>query len=411
MMKATLKLAQNAVKYPDFHDCEFLCPGLVNYKDIKCGICNLDKEVIDEMLPSLLGKPLTILHQKVTPQTLEKVANGYVVNAYYDPASGKYRAKFIATTDEAKNKIDSGWKVSCAYDVLQLGEGGKRHAVPYDQNILKGVFTHLALVPPDKARYEESTIDSIAPEMLVFNNAFGEGNISLDKPKQEAKNMALKFKFQFPLKVENSTELDIDKTNVEVKGKQVPLKALIEAYNSKGANEGTSQEIDEDTKIEFTNSKGETESVSVKDLVSAFNASEAADDEDESKKKKVAEEEEKVAMENMSDDEKCDYGKADDSKKKEMRNAVMKRKNDMDIKDQETKDKQVRENSIKVKGQEEARSSAQKHMKTFVAVNSKGRELSQEAVAGLQTTTASGSTREGKERGDAYFGQKFPKKA
>ncbi len=276
----------NAKEYPKEYDFEFLAPGLVNYKDIECGICNLDKEVIDDMLPSFIGKPVTILHQKAKPEDLEKITNGNVFATYFDAASGKYRCKFIATTDEAHQKIKDGWKVSCAYDVQTLGPGGTRHAIPYNQNILKGSFTHLALVPPDKARYEDSTGGPVVDGMLVFNNAIGEANLLSDKPTQEVNSM-FKFKFHFPVTVEKlENSVDPEKTFVEVsKDKKVSVKDLIAAFNAKATATEKSEEVSEDSLLEILNSKGEKVQVSVKDLVAAYNG-ESASAEDKEKEKK-----------------------------------------------------------------------------------------------------------------------------
>lgn len=395
-----LMSAKNAQEFPDFYDCEFLCPGLVSYKDIDRGICNLDKEVIDAMLPSILGKPVTINHQDVEPKTLERVANGYVIGAYFDPVTGKYRAKFIVTTDEARQKIADGWKVSCAYDVHELGPGGKRHAVPYQQNIMKGCFTHLAIVPPDKARYEESTIDAVNAGMMVFQNSTGEAHLFSDKPKQEVPPM-LKFKFHFPLSIEKlENSVDPEKTFVEVAaGKKISVKELITAYNSVSTTK--TEDVNEDSIMEIQNSVGETVKVSVKDLVAAYNAT----DEDEAKKKKLAEEEEKEVVNSMSDEDKEKYSKADDKEKANMRKNAMERKNASAMEEKDKKEKDARENAIKVAAQEEARIAAQKNLKTFTVVNSRGAIPGETAqVAG---TKDDGRTSTGAARGKNYFAKKF----
>lgn len=402
-----IKEAQNATQYPAAYDFEFLEPGLVNYKDIECGICNLDKEVIDAMLPSMIGKPLTILHQKAKPEDLEKISNGNVFNVYYDQPSGKYRCKFIATTDEAHKNIAKGWKVSCAYDVHKLGPGGFRNAVPYQQSILNGTFTHLALVPEDKARYEDSTGRIVDNAMLVFNNSIGEATLLRDKPIQEAKSM-LKFKFHFPVSIESvANSVDSEKTLVEVsKGKKVSVKDLIAAYNSKSEVLENSEEVSEDSLLEIQNSKGETIKVSVKDLVEAYNGEASASD-DEAAKKKEDDEKEKTELENaMSDDEKKDYGKMDDEAKCSYRKNMKERKNAKEEEEKKEADKKVRENALKVKMIEEAREEAKGNLKTFTVVNSKGKNLPAEVVSG---TKDDGSRASGAQRGKAHFDKKFKK--
>lgn len=392
-------IAQNAQTFPKEYDCEFIGPGLVNYADIDCGFCRLDKETIDNMLPSFVGKPLTVLHQTVTPENFEKMAHGYVTNTYFDPGSGKYRAKFIATTDEAHKKIRDGWKVSCAYKVDQqtLGPGGTLHAIPYQQEIRNGNFTHLALVPAGKARYEDSTIvalNSVDSGFRVFENSKGEARLLFNKPKQEEKPM-LKFKFHFPVtieKVENS--VDPATTFVEISGKKVAVKDLVDAFNSRQADpKENTAEVDEESVIEIQNSTGEVIKVSVKSLVEAYNAA----DSDE-KSKKDAEDKEQKDMENaMSDDEKAEYSKMDDEKKCSYRKNMKERKN---AEEKTAKEEKERQNAIEAEKAEKIRAEGKKNLKVFTFINSQGREAVTETVVG---TTTDGSMKSGVDRARSYF--------
>lgn len=396
----------NAKQWPKEYDCEFIAPGLVSYKDIDCGICRLDKETIDSMLPSFIGKPLTILHQKCNPGTLDKVLNGVVTGCYYNAQTGKFHAKFIATTDEAHQRIADGDSVSCAYDVdvSTLGPGGTMHGIPYHQQINGGTFTHLAIVPADKARYEDSYIDAVDSGMRVFQNSKGEGRLLRDKPKQEDKSM-LKFKFHFPLsieKVENS--VDPENTFVDIKGKKVSVKALIDAHNSK--KQENVEEVSEDSQIEILNSKGEKVKVSVKDLVEAYNST----DEDEAMKKKT-EDDEKKEMENaMDDDQKKEYGKMDDEAKCTYRKNMKERKNAKEKEEKEAQDKKAMENATKVKELENARTTAKDNLKTFTVINSRGAGQKPEATV-VQGTKHDGTKAAGLQLAKNYFGNGKTKKA
>lgn len=419
-----IKEAVNKTYWPTEHDCEFIGPGLVNYRDIDCGLCRLDKQAIDKMLNTFIGKPVTINHPavKITPENFASLAHGYVTNVYYDVPSGKYRAKFLATTEEAEKKIKEWGKVSCAYDVnvSTLGPGGTLNSVPYHQQINDGSFTHLAIVEPNKARYESAIIapkNLVNSGFVVFQNSKGEGFIFTDQPKPEDKTM-LKFKFHFPLtieKVENST--DQDKTFVTIGDKKVSVKQLVAAFNAKAVAQEKVEEVAEDAKMEILNSKGEKIEVSVKDLVEAFNAGDSEEDEDEKKKKKTEKDEEEFKN-SLSEDEKCAYDKMDKEAKNSYKNSKMtERKNQI--------------NKVNIDGQVEvknekgelvmigvrdlissfnAHSEAGRNSKTFQLINARGKgvEIPPVVAAG---TSSDGTRASGLKNAEGYFRQgKFAKK-
>ena len=274
-----IKKALNSRIDPIIHTGTFIAPGLVSYKEVQGGNCLLKKETIDEMLNSLPGIPVVIGHPEdgAKGDDLKKYQKGVVIGGRFNADTGEFEAQFINTDSEAEEKVKQGYSLSVAYDEVKNGPGGVYHAIPYQQEILGGRFTHLAIVPAAKARYEEAYIDT---GLKVFQNSIGEGSILTDKPKQEDKSM-LKFKFHFPItleKVENS--VDPEKTFVSIGDKKVSVKALVAAYNSKAPATEKVEEVAEDATIEIKNAKGETVSVAVKDLVEAFNASAASSDED-----------------------------------------------------------------------------------------------------------------------------------
>lgn len=399
--------AENATVWPKEYDCEFIAPGLVSYKDVKSGICRLDKEAIDSMLPSFIGKPVTILHQECTPETLDKVINGLVTNCYYNSDTGKFHAKFIATTDEAHKKIADGYSVSCAYEVNQstLGGGGRLHGIDYHQHINGGTFTHLAIVPADKARYEDSYIEAVDSGMRMFQNSIGEARLLQDKQKPEEKTM-LKFKFHFPLSIEKvENAVDPDKTFVTIEGKKVSVKALIDAHNAK--SQENTEDVSEDSKLEILNSKGEKVQVSVKELVDAYNSS----DEDDEKKKKTEDDEKKEMENSMDEAQKSEYSKMDDEAKCSYRKNMKEAKNAQEKEDKEAKDKEVRENAKKVEVLENARAEAKANIKTFTVINSRGAGQALQAVQ-VQGTKHDGTQKAGVKLAQDYFGKgKHAKKA
>ena len=308
---------------PIVHRGAFLVPGLVNYADLKAGICLLKKESIDSMLNSIKGIPVVIGHpnEPITNDNIKKLQNGVVIDGFYNEKTGEFEAYFITNTAEAEELVNSGYSLSVAYNEIQLGPGGTHHAIPYKAEILNGKFTHLALVEARKARYEEAYIDT---GIKIFQNSVGLGTILIDKPKQEDKKM--KFKFQFPFINSKSQEVDTEKACVLIGDKKVPVKDLVVAYNSLKVEEGV-VEVEEDREFEIVNSKGDKEKVTAKQLIEAYNASEK--DEDEEAKKKT-EKEEKDFENSLDEKEKEEYGKMDKeaknsfkNKKKEMKNNIV----------------------------------------------------------------------------------------
>jgi|GEM_PF-2580906 len=141
------------------YTAQFWTPGLVSYCDSGAGVALLRKETMDAMLPSFVGKPVTIEHVEGSPEEIENAgkAVGKVTKAYWNPDTGWYNCDFTVENDEAKTKVESGWSVSCAFDVSeQTGPGGEYNAIPYQEEITSGTFTHLALV--ENPRYEDSKI-------------------------------------------------------------------------------------------------------------------------------------------------------------------------------------------------------------------------------------------------------------
>lgn len=144
---------------PKEYTCQFWEPGLVSYEDSGAGKALLRKESMDKILPSFVGKPVTIDHVEGSPDEIMNAgrAVGKVTNAYWNPDTGWYECKFTVENEDARKKVESGWSVSCAFDVSeQTGPGGEHHAIPYDEEITSGTFTHLALV--ENPRYEDSKI-------------------------------------------------------------------------------------------------------------------------------------------------------------------------------------------------------------------------------------------------------------
>lgn len=165
MIVTTRAVKQNAKGWPEFYTCNFLEPGLVSYEDSGAGIAMLRKETILKMLPTFMGKPVVIDHKDVTPKDFENHAVGYITKVWYDDYCNWAMCNFILTDDKAKEKVATGYSVSCAYDNVVVGPGGEKNAIKYDEEIIDGIGNHLALVTTP--RYEEA---KISPCMMLVNS-------------------------------------------------------------------------------------------------------------------------------------------------------------------------------------------------------------------------------------------------
>jgi len=162
------------------YSCKLMEAGIISYEDSGAGICYLTKQTIDRIAPSLIGKPVVIRHQKVTPENQEKLAVGYVTGVYFNPQDAWHYVNFLLTNDklEAIEREDGSvvFKapdgeildgVSGAYDVTNTSEGGVWHDIKFDAEILDGSFTHLAIVT--NPRYEETNKITEQRNMVLMN--------------------------------------------------------------------------------------------------------------------------------------------------------------------------------------------------------------------------------------------------
>lgn len=216
---------QNSLIKGKIKRAKFLTQGLVSYQDSDAGIALLKNETINAGLSSFVGCPVIIDHRNITEKNYAKERKGNVVSTTYNAQDGWYYVDFIVDDEDALEKIEQqGYSVSCAYNVLDVAPGGTYQDIPYDGEIIKISFTHLALVTTP--RYEESRILDEMPAMLI-NSKIEARNIT----KQEGESMFKLFKKQADGKQEEVTPF------VLVNGKEVPLKDLVDAYAANSKDE------------------------------------------------------------------------------------------------------------------------------------------------------------------------------
>ena len=216
------------------YSCRFLEDGTVQYED---GIFYVSNETIRKMANSMLGKPICIGHQKITPENYEEMRQngiicGNVTKVWFNAEDGWWWADFLADTKKARQRIEiNNDKVSCAYTVHNTKEGGLWHNQPYDAEITGGEFTHLALV--ENPRYEEATITQRLPDMMLVN-----GKVAYHYNKQEETDMNIKELVNSIFnKKPDGTKENITPV-VVLNGKEFPLATVLEAIQEKFNAEG-----------------------------------------------------------------------------------------------------------------------------------------------------------------------------
>ena len=209
----------------------------------------IQKEALDRMAPSFIGMqvfnqehiqgvPYEELIQAFTDGTVK--ADGVVSAVSWNEKTGWYDGNLIVWDEATVGNIESGnYYPSCAYlpgeNPDDIGPGGKWHNIPFDEEIVNGKYTHLAIVP--QPRYEGAKFfenSSGGNRMRFFKILTGKEKQNAappaDPPKQDPKTLAEPDKG-----MENAGETSVD-MNSEVQlpsGEKVPLSALVEAYKAK----------------------------------------------------------------------------------------------------------------------------------------------------------------------------------
>lgn len=136
------------------YEGNFMEPGLCWYEDISgSGNCLVRKPAIDDALPTIIGIPMVDKrHRTPRPDQFRQEADGVVVSGWYNSADGHYYSRFLVWDPVLQADCDEGaesgkYALSCAYDPIDATEtGGLWHMIPYEGEITKLKFTHMAVV-------------------------------------------------------------------------------------------------------------------------------------------------------------------------------------------------------------------------------------------------------------------------
>lgn len=280
-----LKFFQNAKEEPKVFYCKHIAPGVCAYADETILI---GEETLKEMDKTFAGKPIYVNHQKVDLENIQQDADGYVAESFYLPEDGTHWAKIIIVSDKGHEAIRKGWKVSNAYVPDEFGIGGEWHNVPYNREVMKAHYTHLALV--DNPRYEEAQV--LTPE--DFKQYKEEKRAQLKalennkEPKGEGKTM---FKLFKKTAVTNSD--DLSKVMVELSnGSAVSIGEMV---NSVEEDLKEKEEANKCNDLLEDVVKVNGEDMKVADLVAEYEKlskkNKCNEDEEDKEEKKDAEEE------------------------------------------------------------------------------------------------------------------------
>jgi broad specificity phosphatase PhoE len=187
------------------YSMRFIEPGLVRYEDV--GDVLVQKPALDDMAQSFVGCPVfDRTHKDTSARDFSAgKADGIVTRVWTDPTDGWHWCEALIWDLDTQQHMRDGYGLSCAYDVLQwTNEQGTWHNIPYENEVKKGRYTHLAIVK--KPRYEDVRI--------IAN--------------QGGNNMKLMFWKKDQKPEEKPSEVELVNAVVPLDGKDTPLEKVLE---------------------------------------------------------------------------------------------------------------------------------------------------------------------------------------
>lgn len=180
---------KNERKFPARYYARHIKEGLVHYLEKgNDKLYLVTNEALRQMNPSFEGKPVFVRHvEDVNLDTLKEDADGYVVKSFYNEFDGAWWSEIIVVSDEGHDAVEKGWAVSNCYLPTELGAGGVYHDIPYDKEIKRGKYEHLAIVP--NPRYEEAVI--MTPEEFKSFNEERQQQLQQLKNSKENEEMEI----------------------------------------------------------------------------------------------------------------------------------------------------------------------------------------------------------------------------
>lgn len=228
-------------EYPKRYRIEFIEPGLISYEDIDQGIILVRQGALDRMRNTFVGKPLVNEdHIDLTPNQAFKVdneskpeADGIVSAAGVTEDGREYVDVLVWNKDTIENIDKNEYSASCSYVPNQVSEGGIYHGIEYDEEVLDGEYTHIAIV--SNPRYENVKIyqNSKRSKSMAKKFKFGRKKNALPPPEEPKEDK--------PEETTETTETmeNMEGAYLEVDGEKIPVEEAMAAYRQKKENEAT----------------------------------------------------------------------------------------------------------------------------------------------------------------------------
>ena len=286
-----------------YFKARILQPGLVKYS---FGVCLLEKETIEKFIYDFVGCPVIIGHNDVTEENKDELVDGNICHIWFDQVDGWYWVDGIINSQEALDKIEQGFNVSCQYEITEYSnntENKLHNGNPYDKVILNGKPEHLAIV--ETPRYENAmiavnAIDSTEKEETITCEQI-EKAINEIKDTEMFKNL---FKKENKMEQEELKKLFMD-CLVELKAKNEEDEAKKAEEEAKAKAEAEEEKEDKEEKAE---NKCKNEDVDKRDIIRKIAAIAGLEEDDEKVRTII-----KLAEELAYD--KSEAGTADNAKK------------------------------------------------------------------------------------------------
>lgn len=327
----------NEKSFPEVYYARHMQEGVVNYPETN-EVNLITNDTLTEMAKTFEGKPVFVGHQDVDLANLKAQADGYVTCCFYNKYDGWWWLKFIAVSDEAKDAIKQGWKVSNCYENFVRGAGGTWHGVEYDSELLGSEigYEHLAIV--ENPRYEGA--------IILTENAYNDYIEDLKSKLEKKMNSKMEVKPMFKLFQKKINEVSVDDIYVDLGGGgHMLLKEALDKFE-----ELRNADAEEEAKAnrKFANADDEVSlhdgsKVKVSEIIERLNkcneeetkkeeekANEEAEEEDKETPPPAKEEEEKANEEPDEEEKenKCNEDEEEEEKEEEKEN---KKKNSTEL--------------------------------------------------------------------------------
>lgn len=206
-------------------------PGVAQYDppDEKPFRVFINESTIRQMSPSFAGRPVFVEHVAGVDDDVNivrGVADGWVIESFFNEADGKTWAKFIIVSDQGFSAIRKGFRLSNAYLPQLTDTKATWNGVDYQKEVVGGEFEHLAIV--NNPRYEESVIMS-PEEFKAYNSKLKTELVRLANSKGEPKMGLTLFKRQ---KIENSLDLETTMVALPKSKKEMSITQLVNDHDT-----------------------------------------------------------------------------------------------------------------------------------------------------------------------------------